>query len=153
VRGIWGIHPGWGLTVLRIAVSMILMQAGYNKFIRGVGGVSVAFAKYGIPLPGVMAPYIVTLETIGGLLLLLGIAGRWIGLLVACEFVVAAFWVKFPLQGWLAGRVDLMILAASIAIFLGGPGRAAVDEVWLEKPGSPAGGRIEGGLQSRRRPE
>ncbi len=55
------------------------------------------------------------------------------GLLFALEFVVAAFYFKFPEQGWQAGRIDLMLLAGAILLFLAGPGKAAIDEVWLEK--------------------
>jgi hypothetical protein len=46
---------------------------------------------------------------------------------------VAAFWVKFPTQGWGPGRVDLMLLAGAILLFLAGPGKAALDKLWLEK--------------------
>jgi len=31
------------------------------------------------------------------------------------------------------GRVDLMLLAGSIMLFLAGPARAAIDEVWFER--------------------
>ncbi|MEK7371821.1 MAG: DoxX family protein [candidate division NC10 bacterium] len=73
------------------------------------------------------------LELVGGILLLIGLAGRWVGLLVTLEFIVAAFYVKFPTQGWSAGRIDLPILAGAILLFLAGSGKASVDEVWLEK--------------------
>jgi uncharacterized membrane protein YphA (DoxX/SURF4 family) len=52
---------------------------------------------------------------------------------VTLEFIVAAFYVKFPTQGWSAGRIDLTILAGAILLFLAGSGKASVDEVWLEK--------------------
>jgi TRAP-type C4-dicarboxylate transport system permease large subunit len=70
---------------------------------------------------------------VGGILLLVGLAARWVGLLFALEFAVAAFYFKFPVQGWQAGRIDLMLLAGAILLFLAGPGKAAIDEVWLEK--------------------
>ena len=44
-----------------------------------------------------------------------------------------AFYFKFPVQGWQAGRIDLMLLAGAIKLFLAGPGKAAIDEVWLKK--------------------
>jgi putative oxidoreductase len=84
-------------------------------------------------MPGIAGPFIGTLELVGGILLLLGLFGRWLGLLYAIEFVVATFYVKFAGTGWASGRLDLMLLAGGILIFLAGPGKAAIDAVWLEK--------------------
>ncbi len=134
MRGIWGIDPGWGLTAVRIALALIFIDAGYRKVLGGgMEGAIQFFAKSGIPAPGIMAPFIGILELVGGILLLLGIAGRWLGLLYAIEFVVATFYVKLPAAGWVQSRLDLMLLAGGLALFLGGSGRAAVDAVWLER--------------------
>ncbi|MBI2158680.1 MAG: DoxX family protein [Candidatus Rokubacteria bacterium] len=133
MRGIWGINPAWGITAVRLAVAIILIVAGYQKFAGGIPGVQAFMGKVGIPLPGLMGWYIPILELVGGILLLIGLAGRWVGLLVTLEFIVAAFYVKFPTQGWSAGRIDLTILAGAILLFLAGSGKASVDEVWLEK--------------------
>jgi putative oxidoreductase len=84
-------------------------------------------AKYGFPMPGAFAFVAATLELGGGLLLLIGLFGRWLGLLFAIQFVIALFWVKLP------GRLDLMLVAAALLFFLAGSGRASVDEAWLEK--------------------
>jgi len=40
---------------------------------------------------------------------------------------------EFAGPGWNAGRLDLMLLAGGILLFLAGPGKAAIDAVWLEK--------------------
>lgn len=132
MAGIWGSHPGWGLTAVRVAMAIILIVAGYQKWVSGIGGTSAYFAKVGIPLAGVMGPFIGLLELGGGLLLLVGLFARWLGLLYAIEFTVAAFYVKFP-AGFAGGRLDLMLLAGGLLFLLAGPGRAAIDEVWLEK--------------------
>jgi putative oxidoreductase len=73
------------------------------------------------------------LEIVGGALLILGIATRWVALLFAIEFLVATFYVKLPV-GLAGARLDIMLLAGNILLFLAGPGRAAVDALWLEKP-------------------
>jgi len=67
-----------------------------------------------------------------GALLLLGIAGRWLGLLFTIKFLVAFFYVKLP-AGFNGARLDLMLLVGGLLIFLAGPGRAAVDALWLEE--------------------
>jgi putative oxidoreductase len=133
MRGIWGIDPGWGITAVRVAMALILVIAGWGKVMGGLGNVVNAFGRMGIPMPGVSGPFIAFLELIGGFALLIGLFSRWLGLIFAIQFVVATFYVKFAGQGWNAGRLDLMLLVGGILLFLAGPGKAAVDEVWLEK--------------------
>jgi len=41
--------------------------------------------------------------------------------------------VKLRLATFAEGRLDLLLLAGGILFFLAGPGRAALDENWLEK--------------------
>jgi len=132
MRGIWGIDPGWGITAVRLAAGIILLVAGWAKFMVGTEALAASFAKMGIAAPGVSGPFIMLLEIIGGVMLILGIATRWLGLIFTIEFIVATFYVKIPVS-FAGARLDIMLLAASILCFLAGPGRAAVDEVWLEK--------------------
>jgi uncharacterized membrane protein YphA (DoxX/SURF4 family) len=60
----------------------------------------------------VSAPLVAGLETVGGALLVVGLGTRWLGLLFALEFLVAAVWVKYRLFGWDFGRVDLVLPAS-----------------------------------------
>jgi putative oxidoreductase len=132
MRGIWGIHPGWGLTVLRLAMAIILVHAGWQKFAAGMEAATGFFAKMGVPAPHLTGPFIAMLELIGGSLLFLGLFGRWLGLLYAIEFVVAVHYVR-PSAGWAGARLELMLLAGGLALLIGGPGRAALDGLWLER--------------------
>jgi len=133
MRGIFGVEPGWGVTVVRISMGLIFAVHGYQKFAGGIAGVSAFFAKVSIPLPGLMAPFIATLELVGGILLVVGLATRWVGLLFALEMVVTTFWVQIPGQGWNASDLDRSLLAGGILLVLAGAGRLAVDERWREK--------------------
>jgi putative oxidoreductase len=134
MRGIAGIHPGWGVTAVRLAVSIILIVHGYQKWFQfGLSGVEAAFTKYGLPVPGLLALIAAVLELAGGILLFIGLFTRWVAFLVALEFIVATFYVQFRLKGYLGGEFEMLILAAAILLVLAGPGRAAVDEVWLER--------------------
>lgn len=130
MRGILGIDPGWGLTLVRLAMGAITGATGYAKFAGGLGGVATAFERYGIPLSSAVAPLIAVQELVGGVLLVLGLATRVLGTLFACEFLVTTFWVKFRLMSWDDGRIDLMLLTAAILLLLAGPGRAAIDNRW-----------------------
>ena len=133
MRGIWGIDPGWGVTAVRLAVGVIVLVAGWAKFMVGMDEVTASFAQMGIPAPGVTGLFVMLVEIVGGAPLILGIATRWIGLLFAIQFLVVTFYVKLPI-GLAGARLDLMLLAGNILLFLAGPGRAAVDSLWLEKP-------------------
>ena len=129
MRTIENIHPGWGIAALRLMMGFVLAFSGYQKLAGGIGGVAAFFGQVGIPLPDVMAPFITALELVGGILLLLGLFTRWLGLLYACEFLVAAFWVVIPARGLATGRLELMMLAGAVMLVLAGAGKASLDEM------------------------
>ena len=82
------LDPAWGVAAVRIVMGLIFVTAGWSKIANGFGAVAANFGKMGMPAPGITGPFIALLELIGGALLLAGIAGRWLGLLFAVEFVV-----------------------------------------------------------------
>ena len=141
MRALEAIHPGWGITAVRVMMAIVVMVAGYQKLTGGIGGVAVFFGSAGIPAPDIMAPFIVALELLGGILLLIGLGTRWLGLLYVAEFLVASFVVVLPRSGWSAGRLELMLVAAGLTFFLAGGGKASVDEFLAkrrEHAGEPA---------------
>jgi len=123
----------WGVAAVRVVMGLIFVHAGWNKLVAGFGVVASNFAKMGMPMPGLTGPFIALLELIGGALLVVGLAGRWVGLLFAVEFIVAAFVVKLPTVGFAGARLDLMLLAGGVLLFLAGSSRLSIDEVWLER--------------------
>ena len=135
MRAIWGIDPGWGITVLRVAMAMVFIHGGWLKWFQfGVTtGVTAGFTKYGLPVPMAFAVVASVMELFGGLALLIGLFGRWLGLYYIAEFTIAFFWVRLRMQGFMDGRLEMMLLAGAILIFLNGSGKAAVDECWPEK--------------------
>jgi putative oxidoreductase len=122
-----GIDSRWGITAVRVAMGLIVAVAGIQKWADGVGDVVTAFGRWGIPLPFLAAPFVALLETVGGILLVLGLGTRWLGLLFAIEFAVAAFWVDLRLMGWAHTQLALMLMAGGILLFLNGSGKAALD--------------------------
>jgi putative oxidoreductase len=124
------IHPGWGIAAVRVATGLILAVAGWDKWAAGIGATAAAFERWAIPAPGLAAPLVGVLELGGGTLLVLGLLSRWVGLLIALQFLVAAVWVKFRLMGWDPGRLDVMLLAGGLLVVLDGPGKAALDARW-----------------------
>ncbi len=137
MRRMMGIDPGWGLFIVRLGMAAILIPAGYLKWFQfGVWtGVTATMVKYGMPAPAVFAFLSSCIELGGGILLVLGLLTRWVGLLVACEFAVAAFFVRWRLQGYMDARLEMLMLACGLLLFLAGPGCAALDRALGEKDG------------------
>lgn len=134
LRRVLTIDPAWGVTTVRLAMAIILIVAGWLKYVAGAAVVASSFASLGVPFATVSGRLVLGLELVGGLLFLFGIATRWLGLLFAIEFLVALLVVNSRWSGFNDGPVELMLLAGGILLFLAGPGKASVDEVWLEKP-------------------
>lgn len=120
--------PGWGILAVRLVTAKILIVAGYRKlFVAGISTVAANFEKYSLPLPTFDAWLIALLETLGGVLLLLGFGTRILGALIACQFIVAGFWVKLRMVGYQEARLDLLLIAAGLLFLFAGPGRLALD--------------------------
>jgi putative oxidoreductase len=134
LRRVLTIDTAWGITALRLATAIIFIVAGWLKYVAGAAVVAGAFASLGVPFAALSARFILGLELVGGVLLLFGIATRWLGLLFAIESLVALLVVKPKWSGFNDGPVELMLLAGGILLFIAGPGKASVDELWLEKP-------------------
>jgi putative oxidoreductase len=128
------LHPAWGLTVVRLVMGVILIVAGYTKLAAGVGGFQGFVANMGIPMPEFFGAFIPILELIGGILVLFGLAARWVAILFAIEFLVVLVVVKLPrpapFGGFDSARIDFMMLAAAVMLLLVGPGKLALDD-WL----------------------
>jgi putative oxidoreductase len=134
MKGILGVRPDWGITAVRVMTGLLFAVHGYQKFARGLEDVSAYFAKISIPFPGLMAPFIATLELIGGILLILGLFTRVVSGLFVVEMLVTTVWVKLVLgAGWNASDLDRMLLLACVLFVLAGPGAAALHRLWWER--------------------
>src|SRR5438477_9542572 len=98
MRGIFGIDPGWGITLLRLMTAIVFIVSGSGKWAAGVAATTAGFAKVGIPASGIAAPFIMILELGGGIFLFLGLFTRGLGLLFAVEMAVTAFLRQVSLQ-------------------------------------------------------
>jgi putative oxidoreductase len=128
-------RPDIALLLLRLGAGFAFFMHGLQKFQMGLGNVVQGFTGMGIPLPGLAAPFIAGLETIGGIALMLGLLTRVFGSLLFCDMLVATLLVHAK-NGWLGqGGMELTALLGCMALALGlaGAGRYSVDHVMANR--------------------
>jgi putative oxidoreductase len=127
-------HDALGLLILRAVVGFLMAAHGLQKLNVGPSEFgSTALDSLGVPAP-ILAGYVVTVvELGGGILLVLGLLTRLAALLLTIDLVVAILLVKTKvgLIGQMAAgaELDLALIAAFLALFLMGPGRASLDRL------------------------
>jgi putative oxidoreductase len=127
------VHPATvssaGLLVLRLVVGVTFLLHGLDK-LGDLSGTEEFFASLEIPAPGLVAPFVALTETVGGLLLIVGLATPLVGVALAVDMLVALVAAHID-EGFFAadGGIELVLLlcGASLAVVLTGAGRFSAD--------------------------
>lgn len=135
IKTVLNTHAGYGITVLRIIVGVLLMAHGSQKlfgFFGGYGleGTGQYMASLGLNPGYLMALMSGSAEFFGGLALFLGLLARPAALVVTIMLVVAIFSVHIHNGLFMANNgyeYALALTAASIAILIEGAGRFSLD--------------------------
>lgn len=121
------------LLLVRLYWGWQFMQTGWGK-LHNLSHVTEFFTSLGVPAPGVMAPAIASLEFFGGILLILGLGSRLIGLLEAGNMFVAyvlgdreALFSFFKDPGKFYVADPFTFLFASLIILVFGAGLFSLD--------------------------
>lgn len=125
-------QQGLGIGILRIVTGIVFAAHGYQKlFVFGITGVQGAFTKMGAPLPTITGPLVACLEFFGGIALIIGLLTRLVALGLAIDMLGAIVLVHLANGFFLPSGYEfvLMLMVASLALVLGGPGRLSVDEM------------------------
>lgn len=111
-------------------MAAVLIVAGFRKFfVDGIPATVEFFQQFPMPYPELAAPVVATIELGGGILLLLGLAGRLLGAIYTAEFIYAFSVVKLPLMGWDLARIDLMLIAGGLLLVFAGSGTVSLDHL------------------------
>lgn len=129
----------YALTVLRVVVGVAFLLHGLPK-LQNLAGIAGFFGSLGVPAPEIMAPIVAAIEVGGGLLLILGVATRYVNLLHIAVMFVAILTVKLGMGFIAAGdqpgvgyELDLLLLAGSLVMLTLGPGAISVENSLLKR--------------------
>lgn len=117
----------WSMFVLRVVLGVIFLAHGLQK-ISGFEGVVKFFNSIG--LPTALAYAVMTIETVGGALLILGLFTRIAAVGISAVMLGAIFTVHRG-QGLINGfEFPLLLLANAVALILSGSNTLALGS-WL----------------------
>jgi putative oxidoreductase len=116
-----------GLAALRLAIAAIFINHGRQKlFVYGFAGVTGAFTHMGVPMPGLMGPFIGLLEFFGGIALAIGLLTRLFALGFVFDMLAAILLVQLK-KGFSGYEFEFLLLGSSLALVLAGAGGFSVD--------------------------
>lgn len=120
--------------LVRLMVGWVFLSEGVQKFLfpaaLGVG----RFEKIGIPAPHFFAPFVGTVETVCGLLLMIGLVTRLAAIPLLIDISVAIATTKIPMLAksgfWGTmheARTDICMFLGAVFLIAVGSGRLSID--------------------------
>jgi putative oxidoreductase len=132
----------------RLAVGAVFATTGWGK-LNDLERIVAFFRELGIPAPELQAPFVATVELVGGTLLLLGLGTRLAALPLIGTMLVAiatAIWPDVSGLVDLLGRVEVLYSVLLLWIVVSGPGAVSLDALVARRlerePLLPQGGHL-----------
>ena len=133
--------------LIRLVTGAVFLNEGILKFLDPAANGAGRFAAIGLPHPEVLGPFVAAVETLGGLLLILGLFSRLAALALFVDITVALVTTKLPVllghaylglalmklktYGPLSmvheARTDLAMWCGLLFLLIEGPGRWSLD--------------------------
>jgi putative oxidoreductase len=124
-------HLDWlGPLFARVVTGWVFLWTGWGKLTH-LPLVTENFANWGIPAPGVLAPFVSGIELVGGFFLLAGFLTRISAGALGVVMIVAvkaAQWESVESLQDLFGLEEVLYLALFVWLAIAGAGRVSVDD-------------------------
>jgi len=142
LESIFSPYSHWGLLILRLATGIIFLVHGWPKLnpnspIKGPAGFAGFLKQMGVPLPIFFGWVVAILETVGAVLLILGLGTRILAVLFAINMLVAILVAKrrvmkvgFSAQQATGWEFDFILGAVALSLLFTGAGNIALDPVF-----------------------
>lgn len=124
-----------GPLALRLIVGISFALTGWGK-LHNLEGLTQFFDSLGIPAASLQAPFVATVELVGGLLLVLGLGTRVAAALLTGVMVVALLTAIIPNAagiGAIVGSIEAMYLAVFVYLAACGGGAASLDRLFWRR--------------------
>jgi putative oxidoreductase len=137
---------GWNPVALRLALGVIIFVHGIGKLLNigpaspGIEGFTDYLANLMVPFPEVFAWIVALVETIGGILIFIGLFARYASALIVIDMAVATWLVHIP-QGLVksGGELPIVLGLIAIALVISGPGKLSIERTVFGRELGPGG--------------
>jgi putative oxidoreductase len=132
-------YSNWGLLILRVALGIVFIGHGWPKInpngpMKGPAGFSGYLKQLHVPLAGFFAWIVALLETVGAVLLILGLGTRILALALVVDMLVAIFGALRPMgakfidmSGGPRWELEFLLAAGALALVFTGAGSLSLD--------------------------
>jgi putative oxidoreductase len=137
--------------LLRIAIGVTFAVTGWGK-LHNLDKITAYFDSLGIPGASVQAPFVATVEFVGGIVLILGLGTRIAAALLSGVMIVATLTAIWPDTGGvvaLLGTIEIAYLLVFVHLVIHGAGAASIDHLVARRLGAATATAAPASTQSR----
>ena len=125
-----------GPLLARVTVGWVFMWSGWGK-LNNLPQIIENFVGWGIPYSGIMAPFVSSVEFLGGLFLMLGLFTRIAASPLVIVMIVAILSAKLDQVNsleTLLGFEEFSYMAMFLWLAMAGPGKVSIDHLLQRRP-------------------
>jgi putative oxidoreductase len=141
LESIFAPYHDWGLLILRVGLALVFIAHGWPKInpnspMKGVTGMTGFLTQMGVPMPALFAWIVALLETIGSIMLILGIGTRILALAFVVNMAMAIWLARIRMMksafaggnaiGW---EFEFVLLVGALALLFTGGGAISLDKM------------------------
>ena len=126
------------LLLVRLSVGLLFFESGRGKLFVKLEELGEFFVKLGIPFPHFNAVFVSTVEFVGGICLILGLATRIFSAQLFFVMLVAIFTAEIKKVNTLGDFLylpEVSLLVIFVWLVFSGPGKISIDHVLARKLG------------------